>query len=149
MMRLSPCDEPSWCPCENCSSPRTRRPRRARWNSVALPIAPSPITMASYPCVCFERCSLCRCVSFATVVTFIELNPGVRALLPPTSSDLGALYLLPRTWHLAPPTLFSSLLPFAVQLKKLRSEGFVGYLDGANQNSLSRTSWILRLPISV
>src|ERR1700693_1509606 len=113
MMRLSPCDEPSWCPCENCSSPRTRRPRRARWNSVALPIAPSPITMASYPCGCFERRSLCRCRRFATVVTFTELVLGVRALLAPTSSDVGTL--LPPTSHLAPRTFYLAHLAFVVR----------------------------------
>src|SRR6266550_6427370 len=147
MMRLSPCEEPSWCPCENCSSPRTRRPRRARWNSVALPIAPSPTTMASYPCGCFERCSLCRCLSFATVVTFIELIPGVRALLPPTSSDVETLYLRPRTYHLAPPTFTQ----FVVAVCRSTGETPLGTIrtvpDEANQNSLSRSSWILTLPI--
>ncbi len=47
-MRLTPCEEPSWCGTSNCSSPSTRWPRAARWKHVALPMPPTPITMTSY-----------------------------------------------------------------------------------------------------
>src|SRR6185437_7029072 len=48
MMRVRPCDEPYSCTRSKRSTPSTRRPRRARWNRVALPIPPRPSTMASY-----------------------------------------------------------------------------------------------------
>src|SRR5262249_57224606 len=48
MIRVTPCDEPSSFGTSKRSSPRTRRPRRARWHSAALPIPPTPTTIASY-----------------------------------------------------------------------------------------------------
>ena len=47
-MRLSPCEDPRSCPGSNCSKPITSSPRFARLKSAALPVAPSPITAASY-----------------------------------------------------------------------------------------------------
>jgi hypothetical protein len=43
-MRVSPCDEPLACGGTNRSMPRTRFPRFASWQTVALPIAPKPST---------------------------------------------------------------------------------------------------------
>src|SRR3954470_14281493 len=51
MARLSPCDEPLSWPGANCSRPTTRSPLCARLKSVALPIAPSPITATSKACI--------------------------------------------------------------------------------------------------
>src|SRR5690348_1261691 len=48
MMRLTPCEEPSWWGTSNCSIPSTFFPRRARWKRVALPMPPTPITITSY-----------------------------------------------------------------------------------------------------
>src|SRR5262245_12989220 len=48
MIRLKPCEEPKGCRSSNRSSPSTRRPRRDRWNAAALPMPPSPSTIASY-----------------------------------------------------------------------------------------------------
>src|SRR6476661_6059449 len=70
MIRVSPWDEPYSCTRSNRSSPSTRRPRRARWNSVALPIPPRPSTIASNagrgsprgrgPDACFARWNMPR-----------------------------------------------------------------------------------------
>ena len=38
---------PSACGISNCSRPRTRTPRRARWWQVEAPIAPTPTTIMS------------------------------------------------------------------------------------------------------
>src|SRR5688500_18839199 len=48
MMRLRPWEAPWGGPGADASRPSTRGPRRARARAVALPITPSPTTMASY-----------------------------------------------------------------------------------------------------
>src|SRR5437588_628849 len=47
MMRVWPCELPRSCPGRNCSSPSTRRPRRASSKRAAEPMPPVPRTMTS------------------------------------------------------------------------------------------------------
>src|SRR5665213_877694 len=47
-MRDLPCEDPKGCPAANCSTPKTRRPRRAASSSTALPMAPNPTMTRSY-----------------------------------------------------------------------------------------------------
>src|SRR5688572_25834693 len=48
-MREPPWLAPRSCAGPNFSSPRTRRPRAARWYAAALPMPPSPTTITSLP----------------------------------------------------------------------------------------------------
>src|SRR5919198_1309350 len=47
MIRVTPWDDPNSCGTEKRSRPSTRRPRRASSNRAALPIPPTPTTIAS------------------------------------------------------------------------------------------------------
>src|SRR5919199_1504842 len=47
MIRVTPWDDPNSCGTAKRSRPRTRRPRRASSNRAALPIPPTPTTIAS------------------------------------------------------------------------------------------------------
>src|SRR5215210_5278421 len=85
MMRDRPPDEPSWCARPNASRPRTPCPRRASWYAVALPIAPSPMTMTSYTDVIRLR-RRPRATLLARLGRRLALHPPVRAREEPGSS---------------------------------------------------------------
>src|SRR5262245_56841663 len=77
MMRVTPTDAPSAFDTSNCSRPRTRRPRRANSYTAALPMLPTPTTIASYdltPPVNIEASAIV--MSHVAAPSYSSIGPG-------------------------------------------------------------------------